>query len=56
MNEKTTKPNAEELKLQAKGAVDKLLALATRKYHIDVEIYGWAIGLAVVIFLIIIAI
>ncbi len=53
MNEKTGKPNADELKQQAKGAADKLLALATKKYHIDFEIYGWVIALAVVVLLVI---
>ena len=53
MNEKTTKPSAEELKQQAKGAADKLLALATKKYRINIEVPGWVIALAVFVLLVI---
>jgi hypothetical protein len=54
MNEKTTtKPSADELKQQAKGVADKLLALATKKYHIDIQVPGWAIALAVFVLLVI---
>ncbi|HEX5056218.1 MAG TPA: hypothetical protein VFX02_06940 [Gammaproteobacteria bacterium] len=54
MNEKTTsKPSADELKQQAKGAADKLLSLATKKFHIDIEVPGWAIALVVFILLVI---
>ena len=55
MNDKTTKPSADELKQQAKGAADKLLLLATKKFHIDIQVPGWVIALAVLILLIILA-
>jgi hypothetical protein len=56
MNDKTTSKaadNANEFKQQAKNVGEKLLALATRKYHVDFEIYGWAIALAALILLLI---
>jgi hypothetical protein len=55
MNDKTTKPSADEIKQQAKSVADKLLALATKKYHVNFEIYGWAIALAVLILVAILA-
>lgn len=58
MNDKTTSKaadNANEIKQQARNVAEKLLALATRKYHVDFEIYGWAIALIAVIFLLILA-
>lgn len=45
----------DEIKQQAKGVWEKLLALATRKYRIDFEIYGWLIALIVLLLLILIA-
>lgn len=47
-------PN-DEIKQQAKGVWEKLLTLATRKYRIDFEIYGWLIALIVLLLLILIA-
>lgn len=55
MNDKTTKPSADELKQQAKGAADKLLLLATKKFHIDIQVPGWAIAAVALLLLIIIA-
>jgi hypothetical protein len=46
-------PDAAEIKQQAKNVADKLLALASKKYHINFEIYGWVIALAALILLII---
>jgi hypothetical protein len=45
----------EEIKEQAKGVWEKLLSLATRKYRIDFEIYGWLLALIVLVLLILIA-
>ena len=54
MNDKSTpRDTANEIKQQAKHVADKLLALASKKYHVDFEIYGWVIALAVVIRLVI---
>jgi hypothetical protein len=58
MNDKTTNskpkgPDAAEIKQQAKNVADKLLAMASKKYHINVEIYGWMIALAALILLLI---
>ena len=54
MNDKSTpRDTMNEIKQQAKYVADKLLALASRKYHIDLEIYGWAIALIVVLLLVI---
>ncbi|HEY3488177.1 MAG TPA: hypothetical protein VGL10_08930 [Gammaproteobacteria bacterium] len=55
MNDKNSKTSdaANEIKQQAKNAADKILALASKKYHINFEIYGWAIALVVLILLII---
>lgn len=46
----------DEIKQQAKGVWEKLLSLATRKYRINVEIYGWLIALLVLLLLTLIAI
>lgn len=54
MNDKTA-DTANEIKQQAKNVVDKLLALASKKYHFDFEVYGWVIALVVVILLVILA-
>jgi hypothetical protein len=56
MNDKTTsksKDTANEIKQQAKSVGDKLLAFASKKFHVDFEIYGWAIALAALILLLI---
>lgn len=45
-----------EIKQQAKGVWEKLLSLATRKYRLNIEIYGWLIALIAVLLLILIAI
>ena len=45
----------EEIKEQAKSVWEKLLSLATRKYRIDFEIYGWLLALIVLVLLILIA-
>lgn len=44
-----------EIKEQAKGVWEKLLSLATKKYRIDFEIYGWLLALIVLLLLILIA-
>jgi hypothetical protein len=46
---------AEEIKEQAKSVWEKLLSLATRKYRIEFEIYGWLIALIALLLLILIA-
>lgn len=51
----TPRDTASEIKQQAKYVADKLLALASKKYHIDFEIYGWALALIVVVLLILLA-
>lgn len=44
-----------EIQEQAKGVWEKLLLLATRKYRIDFEIYGWLLALIVLVLLVLIA-
>jgi hypothetical protein len=46
-------PDAAEIKQQAKNVADKLLALASKKYHFNFEVPGWVIALVVLILLII---
>ena len=46
---------SDEIKQQAKGVWEKLLSLATRKYRVNFEIYGWLIALIAVLLLILIA-